>query len=73
MGLAPQYHGQLHFTRLSKHDTIEKELLWHKSACVCVLTQSVLCASSGFNARLPLFVAVNILANHFYFGMEIIP
>lgn len=34
-----------------KNDTIEKELLRHRS--VCVFTQSVLCASSGFNARLP--------------------
>lgn len=36
---------------IKKNDTIEKELLWHKS--VCVFTQSVLRASSGFNARLP--------------------
>lgn len=34
-----------------KNGTIEEELPWHRS--MYVFTQSVLCASSGLNARLP--------------------
>lgn len=53
-----------------KNVTIEKELLWHKSVCspkVCFVPALALMRGCL------LFVVVNILANHFYFGVEIIP
>lgn len=52
--------------------TIEKELPWHKSVCVCSPKACFVPALALMQGCL-LFVAVSILANHFYFGVEITP
>lgn len=72
VGLAPQYHGQLHFTELSKKPTLLKKSFRSTKVCVCSSKVCFVPALALMQGCL-LFVDVNILANHFYFGVEIIP
>lgn len=70
--LAPQYHSHLHFTKLSKKMTLLKKNFCGTKMCVCSPKVCFVPALALMQGCL-LFVAVNILANRFYFGMEIIP